>query len=42
MTSPLRRWLFALAVVALLTEMAVAMVTSAVEQTPACDHPVMA
>lgn len=35
-----RRWLFALAVVALLTEMAAAMVTTAVEQTPTIDEPV--
>src|SRR5207248_1512190 len=35
-----RRWLFALAVVALLAEMAIAMVTTAVEQTPTIDEPV--
>ncbi|MFE2428607.1 glycosyltransferase family 39 protein [Streptomyces sp. NPDC059373] len=35
-----RRWLFALAVVALLAEMAAAMVTTAVEQTPTIDEPV--
>jgi hypothetical protein len=35
-----RRWLLALAVVALLAEMAVAMVTSAREQTPTIDEPV--
>jgi 4-amino-4-deoxy-L-arabinose transferase-like glycosyltransferase len=35
-----RRWLYALAVVALLAEMAVAMVTTAVEQTPTIDEPV--
>ena len=35
-----RRWLLALAVVALLAEMAVAMVTTAVEQTPTIDEPV--
>src|SRR5215208_1281989 len=40
MTSPLRRWLFALVVVALLAEMAVAMVTTAVQQTPTIDEPV--
>jgi hypothetical protein len=37
-----RRWLFALAVVALLAEMAIAMVTTAVEQTPTIDEPVYA
>ena len=37
-----RRWLFALAVVALLAQMAVAMVTTAVEQTPTIDEPVYA
>jgi 4-amino-4-deoxy-L-arabinose transferase-like glycosyltransferase len=35
-----RRWLFALAVVALLAQMAVAMVTAAVQQTPTIDEPV--
>ncbi|WP_407700011.1 phospholipid carrier-dependent glycosyltransferase [Streptomyces liliiviolaceus] len=35
-----RRWLYALAVVALLAQMAVAMVTTAVEQTPTIDEPV--
>jgi hypothetical protein len=35
-----RRWPFALVVVALLAEMAVAMVTTAVEQTPTIDEPV--
>lgn len=35
-----RRWLFALIVVALLAEMAVAMVTTAVQQTPTIDEPV--
>jgi hypothetical protein len=35
-----RRWLFVLVVVALLAEMAVAMVTTAVEQTPTIDEPV--
>ncbi|MFJ8941463.1 phospholipid carrier-dependent glycosyltransferase [Streptomyces sp. NPDC102365] len=35
-----RRWLYALAVVALLAEMAVAMVSTAVEQTPTIDEPV--
>lgn len=35
-----RRWCFALVVVALLTEMAVAMVTTAVAQTPTIDEPV--
>jgi hypothetical protein len=35
-----RRWLFALVVVALLAEMAFAMVTTAVEQTPTTDEPV--
>lgn len=35
-----RRWLFVLAVVALLTQMAVAMVTTAVRQTPTIDEPV--
>ncbi|WP_240521694.1 ArnT family glycosyltransferase [Amycolatopsis vastitatis] len=35
-----RRWWFALAVVALLAEMAIAMVTTAVEQTPTIDEPV--
>ncbi|PIB08441.1 MULTISPECIES: ArnT family glycosyltransferase [Streptomyces] len=37
-----RRWLFVVAVVALLVEMAVAMVTTAVEQTPTIDEPVYA
>src|SRR5512139_114580 len=40
---PLRRhkaWLIALAVIALLAEMAVAMVTTAVRQTPTIDEPV--
>ncbi|MFF1654880.1 phospholipid carrier-dependent glycosyltransferase [Streptomyces sp. NPDC058255] len=37
-----RRWLFPLAVVALLAQMAVAMVTAAVEQTPTIDEPVYA
>jgi dolichyl-phosphate-mannose-protein mannosyltransferase len=36
----LRRWLFAFAVVVLLAEMAVAMVATAVEQTPTIDEPV--
>ncbi|SMD25862.1 phospholipid carrier-dependent glycosyltransferase [Kibdelosporangium aridum] len=36
----LRRWLFALVVVAFLAEMAVAMITAAVEQTPTIDEPV--
>ncbi|WP_415924627.1 glycosyltransferase family 39 protein [Streptomyces sp. MI02-7b] len=36
----LRRWLFVLAVVALLAQMAVAMVTTAVQQTPTIDEPV--
>ncbi len=36
----LRRWSFALVVVALLTGMAVAMVTTAAEQTPTIDEPV--
>ncbi|WP_405887310.1 glycosyltransferase family 39 protein [Streptomyces sp. NBC_01136] len=35
-----RRWLCALAVVALLAQMAVAMVTAAVQQTPTIDEPV--
>jgi 4-amino-4-deoxy-L-arabinose transferase-like glycosyltransferase len=35
-----RRWLFALVVVALLAQMAVAMVTTAVRQTPTIDEPV--
>ncbi|WP_406295655.1 ArnT family glycosyltransferase [Streptomyces sp. NBC_00624] len=35
-----RRWLFALVVVVLLAEMAVAMVTTAVKQTPTIDEPV--
>ncbi|MFB9690674.1 glycosyltransferase family 39 protein [Amycolatopsis plumensis] len=35
-----RRWLLAFAVVALLAEMAIAMVTTAVEQTPTIDEPV--
>jgi Dolichyl-phosphate-mannose-protein mannosyltransferase len=35
-----RRWLFPLIVVALLAEMAVAMVTTAVQQTPTIDEPV--
>jgi hypothetical protein len=35
-----RRWVFAFVVVALLTEMAIAMVTTAVEQTPTIDEPV--
>lgn len=35
-----RRWLFVVAVIALLAEMAVAMVTTAVEQTPTIDEPV--
>jgi hypothetical protein len=35
-----RRWVFVVAVVALLAEMAVAMVTTAVEQTPTIDEPV--
>jgi Dolichyl-phosphate-mannose-protein mannosyltransferase len=35
-----RRWLFALVVVALLAQMAVAMVVSALEQTPTTDEPV--
>ncbi|MFI1415077.1 phospholipid carrier-dependent glycosyltransferase [Streptomyces sp. NPDC020707] len=35
-----RRWLYALAVLALLAEMAVAMVSTAVEQTPTIDEPV--
>ncbi|MFF4345786.1 phospholipid carrier-dependent glycosyltransferase [Streptomyces sp. NPDC001530] len=37
-----RRWLFMVAVVALLVEMAVAMVTTAVQQTPTIDEPVYA
>ena len=37
---PGRRWPFALAVVALLAQMAVAMVTTAVQQTPTIDEPV--
>ncbi len=37
---PARRWLPAFAVVALLAEMAVAMLTTAVEQTPTIDEPV--
>lgn len=36
----LRRWSYALVVVALLTEMAVVMVTTAVEQSPTIDEPV--
>ncbi|WP_235921320.1 ArnT family glycosyltransferase [Lentzea tibetensis] len=36
----LRRWTFALVVVVLLAEMAIAMVTAAVEQTPTIDEPV--
>lgn len=35
-----RRWSFALVVVALLAEMAIAMITTAVEQTPTVDEPV--
>lgn len=35
-----RRWVFALVVVVLLTQMAIAMVTAAVEQTPTIDEPV--
>lgn len=35
-----RRWAFGLVVVALLAEMAVAMITTAVEQTPTIDEPV--
>ncbi|WP_020639000.1 phospholipid carrier-dependent glycosyltransferase [Amycolatopsis balhimycina] len=35
-----RRWWFALAVVALLAQMAIAMVTTAVEQSPTIDEPV--
>ncbi|MFI9384913.1 phospholipid carrier-dependent glycosyltransferase [Kutzneria sp. NPDC052558] len=35
-----RRWAFALAVVALLAQMAIVMVTTAVEQTPTIDEPV--
>jgi 4-amino-4-deoxy-L-arabinose transferase-like glycosyltransferase len=35
-----RRWVFAVVVVALLAEMAIAMVTTAVEQTPTIDEPV--
>ena len=35
-----RRWWFALVVVALLAEMAIAMITTAVEQTPTIDEPV--
>ncbi|MEU8354039.1 phospholipid carrier-dependent glycosyltransferase, partial [Streptomyces sp. NPDC048845] len=35
-----RRWLYGLAVVALLGQMAVAMVTAAVRQTPTIDEPV--
>jgi hypothetical protein len=35
-----RRWVFAFVVVALLAEMAIAMVTTAVEQTPTIDEPV--
>ena len=35
-----RRWLYALAVVVLLAQMAVAMVTTAVQQTPTIDEPV--
>ncbi|MFI6491538.1 glycosyltransferase family 39 protein [Streptomyces sp. NPDC050564] len=35
-----RRWVFVVTVVALLAEMAVAMVTTAVEQTPTIDEPV--
>ncbi|QFU91919.1 phospholipid carrier-dependent glycosyltransferase [Amycolatopsis sp. YIM 10] len=37
-----RRWCFALVVVALLAQMAVAMITTAVEQTPTIDEPVYA
>ncbi|WP_236796656.1 glycosyltransferase family 39 protein [Amycolatopsis sp. GM8] len=37
-----RRWLFALVVVALLAGMAIAMITTAVEQTPTIDEPVYA
>ncbi|WP_431875380.1 phospholipid carrier-dependent glycosyltransferase [Amycolatopsis sacchari] len=37
-----RRWVLALVVLALLTELAVAMVTTAVEQTPTIDEPVYA
>ncbi|MDT5039123.1 MAG: hypothetical protein QOE51_108, partial [Actinoplanes sp.] len=36
----LRRWLLPLVVVALLAEMAVAMVVTAVQQTPTIDEPV--
>lgn len=36
----LRRWLFPLVVVALLAELAIAMITAAVEQTPTIDEPV--
>ncbi len=39
---PLRRWLLALAVVALLGQLAAAMVTTAVQQTPTIDEPVYA
>ena len=35
-----RRWLFAFVVVALLAELAIAMITTAVEQTPTIDEPV--
>src|SRR3954471_17473547 len=37
---PPRRWWFALVVVALLAEMAIAMLTTAVEQSPTIDEPV--
>ncbi|MEV6824003.1 phospholipid carrier-dependent glycosyltransferase [Amycolatopsis sp. NPDC051102] len=37
-----RRWLYALVVVALLAEMAIAMITTAVEQSPTIDEPVYA
>lgn len=37
-----RRWAFALVVVALLTQLAVAMITTAVEQTPTVDEPIYA
>jgi MFS family permease len=39
---PPRRWWFALVVVALLAEMAIAMLTTAVEQSPTIDEPVYA
>jgi MFS family permease len=39
---PPRRWWFALVVVALLTQMAIAMLTTAVEQSPTIDEPVYA